>query len=66
MVTEGKGNLFRRKDGKYLIYLPLDLADDSMFPFRDLRRLRGAIESQHVKVSFQVGGKKELVVEPWE
>jgi len=34
MVSEGRGRLFRRKDGKYLIYLPKDLAEDSMFPFK--------------------------------
>jgi len=31
MVSEGKGRLFKRKDGKFLIYLPKDLAEDSMF-----------------------------------
>ncbi|MDI6690605.1 MAG: hypothetical protein QME50_01905 [Candidatus Bathyarchaeota archaeon] len=31
MVSEGRGRLFRRKDGKFLIYLPKDLAEDSMF-----------------------------------
>ena len=30
----GRGRLFRRKDGKYLIYIPKNLAEDSMFPFR--------------------------------
>lgn len=34
MPNQGKGNLFRRKDGKYLIYLPKDLCEDSMFPFK--------------------------------
>ena len=58
MVNVGKGNLFRRKDGKYLIYLPLDLATDSMFPFRTETSVR-------VKVSFKIGEKK-LVIEPLE
>jgi hypothetical protein len=57
MVTEGRGRLFRRKDGKYLIYLPKDLAEDSMFPFK------GA-DSIFVKVSFKLGGK-ELLIEKW-
>jgi len=35
MVNEGRGRLFRRSDGKYLIYLPKDLAEDSMFPFTE-------------------------------
>lgn len=33
MVKEGKGRLFKRKDGKYFIYVPVALAEDSMFPF---------------------------------
>jgi len=58
MVSEGKGRLFRRKDGKYLIYLPKDLAEDTMFPFK------GA-ESIRVKISFQIGDDK-LVIERWK
>ena len=57
MVNEGRGRLFRRKDGKYLIYLPKDLAEDSMFPFK------GA-HSIFVKVSFKLG-KTDLLVEKW-
>lgn len=58
MVSEGRGRLFRRKDGKYLIYLPKDLAEDSMFPFK------GA-DSIFVSVSFKLGETK-LNVEKWE
>ncbi|TRO51872.1 hypothetical protein E2P61_04920 [Candidatus Bathyarchaeota archaeon] len=57
MVSEGRGRLFRRKDGKYLIYLPKDLAEDSMFPFK------GA-DSIFVKVSFKLGDDK-LLIEKW-
>jgi hypothetical protein len=57
MVNEGKGRLFRRKDGKYLIYLPKDLAEDSIFPFK------GA-DSIFVKVSFKLG-RTDLLVEKW-
>jgi len=57
MVSEGKGRLFRRKDGKYLIYLPKDLAEDSMFPFRGSETVR-------VKISFKPGQDK-LVIEKW-
>ncbi|MEM1565886.1 MAG: hypothetical protein QW510_02195 [Candidatus Bathyarchaeia archaeon] len=57
MVSEGKGRLFRRKDGKFLIYLPKDLAEDSMFPFK------GA-DSIYVKVSFKIGDDK-LIIERW-
>ena len=58
MVNVGKANVFRRKDGKYLIYLPLDLATDSQFPFKTETSVR-------VKVSFKIGEEK-LVIEPLE
>ena len=57
MVSEGKGRLFRRKDGKYLIYLPKDLAEDTMFPYK------GA-DFVFVKVSFKTGENK-LIIEKW-
>ena len=58
MVSEGRGRLFRRKDGKYLIYVPKDLAEDSMFPFKGSR-------SMNVKISFKQGDNK-LLIEKWE
>jgi hypothetical protein len=57
MVSEGRGRLFKRKDGKYLIYLPKDLAEDTMFPYK-------GEDSVFVKVSFTTGGDK-LLVEKW-
>jgi hypothetical protein len=57
VVNEGKGRLFKRKDGKYLVYIPKDLAEDSMFPFK------GA-NSIFVKVSFKLGDG-QLLVERW-
>ncbi len=57
MVSEGRGRLFRRKDGKFLIYLPKDLAEDSMFPFK-------GSDSIFVKVSFKIGDNK-LLIERW-
>ncbi len=57
MVNEGRGRLFRRKDGKFLIYLPKDLAEDSTFPFK-------GVESRYVKVSFKLKGDT-LLVEEW-
>lgn len=57
MVSEGRGRLFRRKDGKFLIYLPKDLAEDSMFPFK-------GSDSIFVKVSFKIGDDK-LIIERW-
>jgi len=58
MVSEGRGRLFRRKDGKYLIYVPKDLAEDSMFPFKDA-------PSMLVKISFKLGTDK-VCIERWE
>jgi len=57
MVNEGRGRLFRRKDGKYLIYLPKDLAEDSMFPFK-------GSDSIFVNVNFKLGDDK-LFIEQW-
>jgi hypothetical protein len=57
MVSEGRGRLFRRKDGKYLIYLPKDLAEDSMFPFKEATSI-------FVKVSFKLRDDK-LLIEKW-
>ena len=60
MVTSKKGRIFRRKDGKHVIYIPMYIALDSMFPFPlDLR------ESVPVKVSFKIGQKK-LTIEEWK
>ena len=58
MVSEGRGRLFRRKDGKYLIYVPKDLAEDSMFPFK-------TETSIEVKISFKLKDNR-LTIEKWE
>jgi hypothetical protein len=34
LVDKGEARLFRRKDGKFLIYLAKDFAEDSQFPFK--------------------------------
>ncbi len=57
MVNEARGRLFKRKDNKYLIYVPLDLAEDSMFPFK-------TESSKKLKISFKIGDNK-LIVEEW-
>ncbi len=58
MTNEAKGRLFRTKDSKYLLYIPKDLAEDSMFPFK-------ANPAVMVKISFKVGDKK-LTIEKWK
>jgi len=67
MVSEGRGRLFRRSDDKYLIYLPVYFAEDSMFPFKHFTRgKRGGSDSIDVKVSFKPGGAQKLVIEEWK
>jgi hypothetical protein len=64
MVSEGRGRLFRRKDGKYLLYIPVDLAEDSMFPFKNYEKTKRGADSIVVKVGFKMGDKK-LLIEQW-
>jgi hypothetical protein len=58
MVNEGRGRLFKRKDEKYLIYVPKDLAEDSMFPLKTESSMR-------VKISFKLGDDK-IIISKWE
>ena len=57
MVSEGKARLFKNSQGRYLIYLPVDLAQDSMFPFK-------VSDSMYIKVGFKQGDAK-LTIESW-
>jgi hypothetical protein len=57
MVTEGKGRVYRHPTGGYILYLPKDLAKDSM------PQLAKTI-SVEVKTSFKVGDN-ELTIEKW-
>jgi len=57
MGNEGKGTIFKRKDDRYLLYLPVRLVDDSMFPLK-------CDNSMPVKVSFNAADGK-LLVEKW-
>ena len=59
MVNVNKGRFFRRKDNKYLIYLPKDLGTDSMFPFP-------LCENADVPVNVYFNEKKQLVIEKWK
>jgi hypothetical protein len=58
MVNEGKARLFKNSQGRYLIYLPVDLAQDSMFPFK-------VGDSIHVRVGFKQGDSK-LTITEWK
>jgi hypothetical protein len=64
LVSEGRGRLFRRKDGKYLLYIPVDLAEDSMFPFKSYTKTKRGADSIPVRVNFKQGDNK-LVIEKW-
>ena len=56
MVAEGIGSIFRRKDGKYFVYLPKDLVEDTAFPF-------SLSSSVKVKISFNPELKRIIVEE---
>jgi hypothetical protein len=58
MVTEGKARLFKNSQGRYLIYLPVDLCEDSMFPFK-------VADAIHVHVGFKQGESK-LTIAEWK
>jgi hypothetical protein len=47
--------MFATKDGRYFVYLPKDLVEDTAFPFPPK-------SSVHVKIYFKTG-KKELIIE---
>jgi len=55
--NEGRGTIFRIQGSKYLLYLPVRVVDDSMFPFK-------CDKSMLVRVSFKPGDDK-LIVEKW-
>ena len=52
MVNEGKGRLFRRTDGKYFIYLPTRLVEDTAFP------LKVRDKATKIMIKFKPGDKK--------
>jgi len=53
LVSESIGRLFKRKDGKYFIYLPKDLVEDTGFPF----------PSSSVRVKVRFTKDKKIIVE---
>jgi hypothetical protein len=66
MASKGKGTIFRRKDGKYLLYLPLDVVEDTGFPFRPTNETsRRGGEAIPVQISFRIGERK-VIIEDWK
>jgi len=57
MGNEGKGTIFRRKDGRHLLYLPVIVVNDSMFPLK-------CDGSMPVKIHFSAKDGK-MIVEKW-
>ncbi|MCW4033134.1 MAG: hypothetical protein NWF08_07050 [Candidatus Bathyarchaeota archaeon] len=56
MVSQGVGSIFKRKDGKYFVYLPVALVEDTAFPFEIEKSLK-------VKIRFRAGEKRIIVEE---
>jgi len=54
LVREAVGSIFRRKDGKYFVYLPQAVAEDTSFPFE--------IHSS-IKVTVKFTGEGKIVIE---
>lgn len=54
MVRHGAGSIFRRKDGKFFVYLPQGVAEDSAFPFE---------VNSSVKVNVRFTNDGKLIVE---
>jgi hypothetical protein len=55
LVNQGRGSVLKTKEGKYLVYLPKYLVEDTNFPFP-------MTKSRRVKISFK-RGEKRIVVE---
>ena len=58
MVGEGVGSIFRRTDGRYFIYLPTALVEDTAFPFPTEKSVK-------VKIRFMPGNRK-LIIEGYQ
>ncbi|MCK5627820.1 hypothetical protein A3K80_02010 [Candidatus Bathyarchaeota archaeon RBG_13_38_9] len=58
MVSTSRGSIFTRKDGRYFVYLPKSLVEDTAFPFS----MKSSVK---VKISFDTKGKK-LIIEKYK
>jgi len=54
LVRQGIGSIFKRKDGKYFVYLPMSLVKDTGFPFK-------ITETIKVKVRFKPNEKRIII-----
>jgi hypothetical protein len=55
MVSRARGSIFRRTDGKYFIYLPTRLVEDTAFP------LKVKDKPTNIRIHFKYGDKKSVV-----
>ena len=53
LVAEAKGSIFKRTNGKYFLYLPKHLVEDTSFPFKfdSATPVKVAIEGQKLLVT---------------
>ncbi len=52
LVSQARGSIFRRTDGKYFIYVPIRLVEDTAFP------LKIGKTATKIQISFKLGDKK--------
>ena len=56
LVSQGIGSIFKRKDGKYFVYLPIALVEDTNFPFEITKSIK-------IKVRFKPNEKRIIIEE---
>jgi len=55
MVNQARGSIFRRTDGKYFIYVPTRLVEDTAFP------LKIGKHATKIWIRFKPGDKKLII-----
>jgi hypothetical protein len=55
LVSQARGSIFKRTDGKYFIYLPTRLVEDTAFP------LTVGESATKIKIRFKSGDKKVVI-----
>jgi hypothetical protein len=54
LTSEGSGSIFKRTDGKYFVYLPKAIVEDTGFPFL-------VASSVKVKIRFTPGDRRLII-----
>ncbi|MFC1505679.1 hypothetical protein ACFLQ6_01260 [Thermoproteota archaeon] len=55
MVSQARGSIFKRTDGKYFIYLPTKLVEDTGFP------LTIGESATKIQIKFKSGSNKLII-----